>query len=240
MVIRQRAIGEDNKRERFNAIVETARSLIANDLSRVPSVDDLAKHAGLAKGTVYLYFPSKEELLLAVHTENSRRFFGALISLVASEQTRTIEDFRPIMRQHMVDNATFLPVASRCLALMDKDLPVEVVTQYKTLVSQALNAAARDLVRHFPMLSQDEGVRLFQHTYGTVVGLWQILHPVPRLAAAMHSEELACFTRDFETEMVEAIYSLWYGRIARCEQGKVLPSQFPAQLGATNSPASLE
>jgi AcrR family transcriptional regulator len=213
MVIKQRAIGDDNKRERYNAIVETARSLIANDLSKVPSVEELAKQAGLAKGTVYLYFPSKEELLLAVHTDNSRLFFSALIQLVASQAKMGIEDFRPIVREHMVDNT---------------DLPVEVVTQFKSLVSQALNTAAVDLVRHFPMLTHDEAVRLFQHTYGTVVGMWQIFHPVPRLAGAMHTEQLVCFSRDFEVEMTEAIYSLWYGRIARCERGEVLASRFPA------------
>ena len=46
---------------------------------------DVADEAGLAKGTVYLYFPSKEELLLAVHERNIDGFFRALIARLASD-----------------------------------------------------------------------------------------------------------------------------------------------------------
>ena len=47
---------------------------------RMASVAEVADEAGLAKGTVYLYFPSKEELLLAVHERKIDGFFGALIA----------------------------------------------------------------------------------------------------------------------------------------------------------------
>jgi AcrR family transcriptional regulator len=226
MPVKQRAVADEDKKLRYDAIIATAFKLIESDHTRIPSVDDLAKHAGLAKGTVYLYFPSKEELLLAVHTENSRRFFTAFITLLKQLQDAQVEDLRPVVKEHMVDNATFLPMATRCLSLMDKELSADAVVKYKMLVSGALHTAAQDLVRHFPVLTVDESVRLLQHTYATVLGLWQIMHPVPRLAEHMHAPQLQCFVRDFDTEVAEAIFSLWYGRLARCEAKVVLPSLY--------------
>jgi AcrR family transcriptional regulator len=38
---------------------------------RVLNVAEVGDEASLAKGTVYLYFPSKDELLLAVHERQS-------------------------------------------------------------------------------------------------------------------------------------------------------------------------
>ena len=51
--------------------------------STCASVAEVAQEARLAKGTVYLYFRSKEELLLAVHERGIDRFFRAVDALLA-------------------------------------------------------------------------------------------------------------------------------------------------------------
>jgi AcrR family transcriptional regulator len=47
------------------AILDAARAVFSRDGYAASSVDDVAAEAGIAKGTVYLYFKSKEELYLA-------------------------------------------------------------------------------------------------------------------------------------------------------------------------------
>jgi AcrR family transcriptional regulator len=46
-------------------ILEAARRVFARDGYNDTTVDDIAEEAGLAKGTVYLYFPSKQEVFRA-------------------------------------------------------------------------------------------------------------------------------------------------------------------------------
>ena len=75
MVIRQRAIQAEHKQERHDAILDAALRLLLRSPDRVVNVADVAREAGLAKGTVYLYFPGKEELLLALHERNMHAFF---------------------------------------------------------------------------------------------------------------------------------------------------------------------
>ena len=75
MVIRQRAIQAEDKQERHHAILDAAERLLLRSPERIANVAEVADEAGLAKGTVYLYFPSKEELLLAVHERNIDGFF---------------------------------------------------------------------------------------------------------------------------------------------------------------------
>lgn len=49
---------------RCSEILEAARSVFAHKGFNAATVDDIAEAAGLAKGTVYLYFPSKREIYL--------------------------------------------------------------------------------------------------------------------------------------------------------------------------------
>lgn len=56
--------------ERRAQILRAARAVFIEEGFGVARVSDIAKHAGLSKGAVYFYFPSKKELFLAlVHEE---------------------------------------------------------------------------------------------------------------------------------------------------------------------------
>lgn len=50
---------------RFAEILAAARKVFATKGFRDATVDDIAAEAGIAKGTVYLYYPSKKEMYLA-------------------------------------------------------------------------------------------------------------------------------------------------------------------------------
>ena len=58
---------EDRRRE----LMEAALRLMADRGFAGTSVDDIAREARVAKGTVYLYFPSKEALLEAIFEQQS-------------------------------------------------------------------------------------------------------------------------------------------------------------------------
>src|SRR5512132_2217337 len=59
--------------ERRASIISAARGIFARQGYTDTVVDDIAENAGLAKGTVYLYFRSKEELYMAALLEDARR-----------------------------------------------------------------------------------------------------------------------------------------------------------------------
>jgi AcrR family transcriptional regulator len=215
MVIKQRAMHGEDKENRRGDILVAAEQLLLADLARLPSVDEVAKAAGLAKGTVYLYFGSKEELLLGVHARNSGAFFADLIACLASDTPIALVDMLEVVRRHLIVNEGYLPLAVRCFAMMDKDLPLEAVVAAKTRVSEWLNQAAEGVQRHFPELTRDEAVGLLMQSYALALGMWQLLHPVERMSERIHSvPQLRCFARPFWPEVSHAILTLWQGRLA--------------------------
>lgn len=54
------------KREREHEILDAARDVFASEGFQQASVDSIAERVGIAKGTVYLHFSGKEEILLAL------------------------------------------------------------------------------------------------------------------------------------------------------------------------------
>lgn len=54
---------------RRDAVVDAARELFIQQGRSSTSVEAIAKRAGVAKGTVYLYFPSKEHIVQAIEAQ---------------------------------------------------------------------------------------------------------------------------------------------------------------------------
>ena len=75
MVVLHRAVQAEDKAARRAAILEAAGRLLARDPENFASVAQVAEEAGLAKGTVYLYFKTKEEMLMSIHAEQAAHLF---------------------------------------------------------------------------------------------------------------------------------------------------------------------
>jgi AcrR family transcriptional regulator len=58
---------EREKEQRHNAIIDAAEKVFFSQGLEHATMDDVAERAELSKGTLYLYFKSKEELYLAIH-----------------------------------------------------------------------------------------------------------------------------------------------------------------------------
>ena len=209
-----RAIGSNDKEERRQAILDAAERLFVKHPDRMASVAEVAAAAGLAKGTVYLYFPGKEEMLLALHERQVAHFFTELMRKLAQPGPLDFDDIFPVTLEHLIRLPGYLDLTSRCFALMDRGIPKETAVAFKARVARTLEGAGVQLDRHFHMPS-GAGVTLLLHSYGLIVGLWQLLHPNERLGAAMRRPELAQLNRNYEQEIESALRSLWQGWIAR-------------------------
>ncbi len=214
MVIRQRAIQAEDKQERHDAILDAAERLLLRSPERVASVADVADEAGLAKGTVYLYFPSKEELLLALHERNIDGFFGrwSRCSRVPARSPSTT-CFRS--RANIVEPPLFLPLASRCFGLMAQSVPTEAAAAFRQRMSDRLLRAGAGLERHFPQLAAGEGVRLLRHSYALIIGLWQMSAAAGTACAPACGSAPPAFAWQYADELERALRTLWQGAVDR-------------------------
>ena len=216
MVIRQRAIHTEDKQERHDAILDAAERVLLHSPDRVASVAEVADDAGLAKGTVYLYFPSKEELLLAVHERRIDGFFRDVIALVEGPAPVSIDAMLALSHRHLVDPPLFLPLASRCFGLMAHSVPGETALAFKQRMAARLERAGAGLERHFPTLPRGGGVALLRRSYALILGLWQMSPSAEGAAspcARAGQGASAVFAWSYPTELDVALRALWQGMI---------------------------
>ena len=74
-----------NSKDKHEAILTAAFSLFGHYGYRRTSIDDIAQEAGIAKGTVYLYFKSKEEIFRAL----SQQLIDQMLAAAEIAQTTT-------------------------------------------------------------------------------------------------------------------------------------------------------
>jgi AcrR family transcriptional regulator len=214
MAIKQRAVLAQDKEERHDAILDAAARLLQRAPDRIASVAEVAEEAGVAKGTVYLYFPGKEELLLALHERNVGAFFAALIARLESAESLTIAEVLAVVRRHMIEPPLFLPLASRCFGMMHQGAELAVAVAFRQRVAGRLQRAGAGLERHFDGLQPGGGVALLRHSYALVLGLWQMSPSskagAPADACAAHPTLPPAVADDLD----RALGALWHGTLA--------------------------
>jgi AcrR family transcriptional regulator len=229
MVIRQRATHVEDKQERREHLLDACECLLCENPERVVSVSEVAERAGLAKGTVYLYFPSKEELLLALHQRHGEDFFRELIALLEGPGPVDFDAVMDVARRLIIDLPTYLPLAGLCFGTMEKSLPDDASVEFKARMAELMGRAGAGLERHFPALAAGDGAALLTRSYAMIVGLWQMLHPRPGVDEKLAARCSGFFPRDYATEVESGLRALWLGTQAMSDAAATSGSTNPKE-----------
>jgi AcrR family transcriptional regulator len=65
-----------------NQIIKTATELFARYGLKKTTMDEIAEKTGIAKGTIYIYFESKEKLFVAIVNKEAEEYFQKLESVI--------------------------------------------------------------------------------------------------------------------------------------------------------------
>ncbi|WP_366922567.1 TetR family transcriptional regulator [Metallumcola ferriviriculae] len=87
------------KGEKYEAIIDAAVKIFARHGYYGAQVTKIAKEAGVADGTIYLYFENKEDILISLFTEKMGRFIAA-VSQELSSQEDAVEQLHTLVRRH--------------------------------------------------------------------------------------------------------------------------------------------
>jgi TetR/AcrR family transcriptional regulator, fatty acid metabolism regulator protein len=82
-----RSLKEKQRQERQALILQAAEEVLMEKGYHETSIEEIASRVGIAKGTVYLHFASKEELVFALFEQDLEKFLQLVDSTIASELT---------------------------------------------------------------------------------------------------------------------------------------------------------
>jgi TetR/AcrR family transcriptional regulator, cholesterol catabolism regulator len=104
---------DDPKVKKSLAIVAAASELFAVHGYRKTSMSQVAKQAGIAKGTLYLYFATKADLMVRVITEEKKQYLEG--QLVLFDEKMAPRERLRIWLRTILTMAAKMPVTSRLM-----------------------------------------------------------------------------------------------------------------------------
>ena len=194
------------KSQRRAAIVRAAEALSSQDMAC--SMDSLARKSGLAKGTLYLYFRTREELMLAVHEKQTHELFDVVEKALADPAASAQSVLRAGMR-YLKAHAEFYPLAANCRHMLDTNVSMEAALAFKLGVSRRLQTLGERIEQLYSGLRPGEGAQLLMNSYAMIIGLWQQADPPACLRPVMQRPEMKIFRIDFEKQLTAALLDLW-------------------------------
>jgi AcrR family transcriptional regulator len=145
----KRARSETAKLVREDAILTATETLLRQLNYDAMTMQAVATAAGLAKGTLYLYFSSRESLVLAVHS----RLFDRWIDRFAAYQPELIgfDGFCRDFARHYADDHLFLQLAGFANALLEPKLDREAYIKNKRSMARRVKRLAGLVCQQFPI-----------------------------------------------------------------------------------------
>ena len=218
MVVLHRAVQAEDKAARRSTILQAAIKLLVCDPENFASVAQVAEEAGLAKGTVYLYFKTKEEMLMAIHAEQATRLFDAVEALIAAKgPDLTARDCVDVFCGFVHHNPLFLQVAGKCHSSFERNIDPEFMYQFRLGVATRLAQLGPQIEQAFPLLRAGQGVELLNHTYAFGIGTWQLCDP-SHDPEGLARPGLDVLRKDVQEVMHRGLIALWRGYVLS-EQG---------------------
>ncbi|MEN2467630.1 TetR/AcrR family transcriptional regulator [Ornithinibacillus sp. FSL M8-0202] len=88
-----------NNKPKYKLIIDAAVDVIAENGYHASQVSKIAKKAGVADGTIYLYFKNKEDILVSVFEEKMGQFIEQIVA-ATNERENASEKLLTLIEMH--------------------------------------------------------------------------------------------------------------------------------------------
>src|SRR5690349_10792480 len=184
-VLPLRARKDEDKEARRQLILEEALALYRTTSYAEVKMADVAERSKLAKGTVFLYFPTKEALFLALLEDLLFAWFEKLEGLLSGGEGRwTGARVAHTVAESLEGEETLARLLARLQTVLEKRLA---------------------------FLKPGEGGRFFIHLHALVTGLRQMADVSPVTREVLDPPHMALLRVDFTRELTDSLMTLLRG-----------------------------
>jgi AcrR family transcriptional regulator len=131
VAINQRARTAEQKAQRRSAVLEAAEKFFLEVGYEAFSMSNLAKNIGIAKGTLYLYFETREDIFLTLYEQSLVRWSDIFIDELG--ETIASQVYARKLFEAAAADGTFLPLQIRLEHLIEHNVAVPRLIQSKQI-----------------------------------------------------------------------------------------------------------
>lgn len=196
----KRATSRAAREDRREAILDAALALFEHIGFQDISMSLLAERTGVAKGTLYLYFPTKEAVFLALYERAMAHWFATMSNEL---ETLPANDHRRLAAAMVeaVEAQPRLPaLASLLHTVLERNIPFEEALAFKRRLLEASEALAARIEKHLDFLDTGDGLSLLTRVHTLLIGSWQAASPAPIARRVLDEPGMEALRIDFSEE----------------------------------------
>ncbi|HEV2331914.1 MAG TPA: TetR family transcriptional regulator [Gammaproteobacteria bacterium] len=207
-----RAMTEAQKEARRAAILKVALHRFTLMPYDELSMADTAEEAGVAKGTLYLYFRSKEEMFLALYTEELNLWFDELDRELANARGEaSIAGFVEILSGSLARRPPLLRLIAIAHTVLERKLDQATARHFKHWFKERLLKTGGLIEKYLPFLTPGQGTQLALKINALVIGFQHMAEPAGAMREVLAEEEFALFRVDLKQALLETLGTLLMG-----------------------------
>lgn len=169
------------KNHKYHQILEAAVKVFARQGFHQSTVAQIAKEAGVADGTIYLYFKNKDDILVQFFSFRAKQVFESFREEVDRAQT-SADKLRNLVRRHLAefqrdrDGAVVYQVETHQNSRMAEAQIREMSQMYRDLIAEIIEQGQQEgtirkdlyvgLVKRFIIGAVDEVINTWLHSDG--------------------------------------------------------------------------
>lgn len=197
----------EQKLAKADAIAAAALALQREVRFEEWTVQQVARRAGVAKGTVFLYFETKEALGLVVARRLLEEWYADLdAQLAGAENALTPASAAQMVARSLEARSPLRRTLALVGPLMEHNAGRAAVARYRLWLLERSSETGRRLEAALPFLRRGEGVRLLLLVHALVVGYHSMAEPSSTVEAVLSDEALAPMRMDFRRVVAEALW----------------------------------
>ena len=212
MITFSRAVSDQQKSERREAILQVALAGFANTPYDELTMDRIAADAGVAKGTLYLYFRTKEQVFLALCERELTQWFDTLDTAL---QTQRAEMSVNSLVGLFAASLAVRPHLLRLLAILhtglEYNVPYAAALGFKTLLRTRTEKTGALLEGYLRFLTPGQGAALLIKIYALVIGFEHLSEPSGVVRDVLKQPDMALFRVNLEQALLETLKILLMG-----------------------------
>lgn len=207
-----RAVTDQQKQARRADILRVAMQRFASTSYDALSMADIAAETGVAKGTLYLYFRSKEELFLALYEQELDDWFDELDHALTSQQgAGSIEGLLQLVSESIAGRPAFLRLIAILHTVLERNVDHATALRFKTRLRERILHTGKLLEQNLPFLQAGQGAELLLKTDALVIGFQHLAEPSEVLRQVLATPEMAMFRVDLEQQLLSTLRTLLMG-----------------------------
>ena len=211
----QRARSQEAKQVRRDAILKAAHQLFEAKSYEGLTVDAVAKTSRIAKGTVYLYFGTKEAIFLELLLVELETWFATLAEPLDALQSGDVRAVADLIAESLGERRTLRRLASLLHQTLEQNVDTETIHSFKHRALESMRPTATRLERCLPQLEAGEGLKLLLDVHAFVIGVGHMSEPGPIVAQVLAHPEFEVFRVEFVPKVRELIEMVLRGWIRR-------------------------